>query len=180
MAGHVDCWDVEPAVFYNLKDLSQGDEIQVTGEDGTVYTYALEWSELYTVADLTPEDIDKNVGPTEEPALTLIPGGGAFVAATGEYLERFLVRAWLTNSSPRAITAVPSRKRRRRRCGRRRPPRQRRAPGWDRTGRRPGRGQGFELARRRANFCRHRCSLRDLMSLRHRSFAGWRRQQQGP
>ncbi len=93
MAGHVDYWDVGPAVFYTLKDLSQGDEIQVTGEDGTVYTYALEWSRLYTVAELTPETIQEIIGPTEAPALTLITCGGAFDYATGEYLERFVVRA---------------------------------------------------------------------------------------
>ncbi len=93
MAGHVDYWDVGPAVFYNLKDLSQGDEIQVMGEDGTAYTYAVDWMETYNVADLTPDDINEIVGPTEDPALTLITCGGEFNSETGEYLSRMVVRA---------------------------------------------------------------------------------------
>ncbi|MDP9472576.1 MAG: class F sortase [Chloroflexota bacterium] len=93
MAGHVDYWDVGPAVFYNLKDLAQGDEIQVTGEDGTVYTYQVEWIQTYSVAELTTEQIQEIVGPTDAPALTLITCGGEFDYATGEYLSRMVVRA---------------------------------------------------------------------------------------
>ncbi|MDP9358774.1 MAG: class F sortase [Chloroflexota bacterium] len=93
MAGHVDYWDVGPAVFYNLKDLAEGDQIQVTGEDGTVYTYQVEWIKTYTVSELTPERIQEIVGPTDQPALTLITCGGEFDYATGEYLSRMVVRA---------------------------------------------------------------------------------------
>ena len=93
MAGHVDYWDVGPAVFYNLKDLSQDDEIQVIGEDGSVYTYAVDWMETYTVAQLTPADLNQIVGPTKAPSLTLITCGGEFDAATGEYLSRTVIRA---------------------------------------------------------------------------------------
>ena len=93
MAGHVDYWDVGPAVFYNLRDLSQGDQIQVTGEDGKVFTYAVDWIETYSVADLTPEQINEIVGPTDDPALTLITCGGEFNYDTGEYLSRRVVRA---------------------------------------------------------------------------------------
>lgn len=38
MAGHLDYWDVGPAVFYNLGSLQEGDEIHVTGERGDVFT----------------------------------------------------------------------------------------------------------------------------------------------
>ncbi len=100
MAGHVDYWDVGPAVFYNLKDLSQGDEIQVIGEDGSVYTYAVDWMETYIVADLTAEDIDEIVGPTDAPALTLITCGGEFDYDTGEYLSRMVVRATRVGMEP--------------------------------------------------------------------------------
>ncbi|MDP9367997.1 MAG: class F sortase [Chloroflexota bacterium] len=93
MAGHVDYWDVGPAVFFNLKDLAQGDQIQVTGEDGSVYAYQVEWIKTYTVAELTPERIQEIVGPTDDPALTLITCGGEFDYATGEYLSRMVVRA---------------------------------------------------------------------------------------
>ncbi|MEZ4505000.1 MAG: class F sortase [Thermomicrobiales bacterium] len=38
MAGHLDYWDVGPAVLYNVNNLNQGDTISVTGEDGVIYT----------------------------------------------------------------------------------------------------------------------------------------------
>ena len=34
MAGHIDYWNVGPAVFYNLSALQPGDQIVVTGDDG--------------------------------------------------------------------------------------------------------------------------------------------------
>ena len=90
MAGHVDYWDVGEAVFWYLKDLVENDEIVVTGEDGELYTYAVEWIRDYDAADAPIQDI---VGPTEEEALTLITCGGEFDYATGEYLKRKIVRA---------------------------------------------------------------------------------------
>ena len=93
MAGHVDYWDVGEAVFWYLRELAEGDEINVTGEDGTVYAYGVEWLRDYTVAELTPDQIDEIVGRTEVEALTLITCGGDFDYATGEYLSRMVVRA---------------------------------------------------------------------------------------
>ena len=43
MAGHVDYWNVGPAVFWDVRDLSAGDIIRVVGEDGKNYEYAVEW-----------------------------------------------------------------------------------------------------------------------------------------
>lgn len=100
MAGHVDYWDVGPAVFFNLKDLAEGDEIRVTGEDGSDYAYAVEWLETFDVADLTSETIADIVGPTPEQSLTLITCGGEFDYATGEYLSRMVVRAQLIDGAP--------------------------------------------------------------------------------
>ena len=93
MAGHVDYWDVGPAVFWYLKELVPGDRIVVVGDDGRDFTYAMEWSQNYEVASLTPETIDEIVGRTKRECLTLITCGGPFDYATGEYLERFVVRA---------------------------------------------------------------------------------------
>ena len=90
LAGHVDYWDVGPAVFYNLGRLEEGDRINLTGEDGVVYTYEVEWTELYDNADAP---LDEIVGPTEDESLTLITCGGEFDARSGEYLSRFVVRA---------------------------------------------------------------------------------------
>ena len=93
MSGHVDYWDVGPAVFWNLKDLVAEDEIVVVGEDETTFTYGVTWTQNYEVASLTPEAIGEIVGPTKRESLTLITCGGVFDSATGEYLERYVVRA---------------------------------------------------------------------------------------
>ncbi len=93
MAGHVDYWEVGPAVFANLGTLAEGDTIEVVGEDGTAYTYAVEWTELYENATAPIQEI---VGETEDPSLTLITCGGEFNYDTGEYVSRYVVRAVLT------------------------------------------------------------------------------------
>jgi sortase (surface protein transpeptidase) len=90
MAGHLDYWDVGPAIFYNVGLLVPGDEIQVTGEDGNIYTYAVDWVENFDVANAPIQEI---VGPTEEESLTLITCGGPFDYANGVYLQRTVVRA---------------------------------------------------------------------------------------
>ena len=90
MAGHVDYWNVGPAVFYNLDDLVNGDRIDVTGEDGAVYTYEVEANQLYENASAPIPEI---VGGTGGEELTLITCGGEFEPLSGEYLSRRVVRA---------------------------------------------------------------------------------------
>jgi hypothetical protein len=93
MAGHVDYWDVGPAIFQGVPSLAPGDVIRVVGENGETYEYAVEWAQLFDVAtQLTPEVIQRDiVGDTGQESLTLITCGGAFDGA--EYLSRFVVRA---------------------------------------------------------------------------------------
>ncbi len=90
MAGHLDYWDVGPAVLYNINNLNQGDIISVTGEDGKVYTYEIDWRENFATANAP---LDKIVGPTDNQSLTIITCGGPFDYANGVYLERTVVRA---------------------------------------------------------------------------------------
>lgn len=90
MAGHIDYWNVGPAVFYSIDDLAAGAEIAVIGEDGETYTYAVEWVQQYDAANAPITDI---VGPTPDESLTLITCGGEFNYATGEYVQRTVVRA---------------------------------------------------------------------------------------
>ena len=97
MAGHVDYWNVGPSVFFNLRDMVEGDEIEVVGENQTSYYYAVEWNETFGLDELTSGTIGDLVGPTEDPVLTLITCGGEFDYASGEYLSRTVVRANLTN-----------------------------------------------------------------------------------
>lgn len=95
MAGHVDYWNVGPAVFFDLRNLVESDEIQVFGDGHVAYTYAVETNETYDLEELTSGTITELVGQTEDPKLTLITCGGEFDYASGEYLSRVVVRAGL-------------------------------------------------------------------------------------
>lgn len=90
IAGHVDYWNVGPSVFYNLKDLSSGDPIQLTGDDRQVYTYQVDWDKLFDVLNAPIQEI---VGSTPAESLTIITCGGEFDYATGHYLQRRVVRS---------------------------------------------------------------------------------------
>jgi sortase (surface protein transpeptidase) len=98
MSGHLDYWDVGPAVFYTVGQLQQDAPIYVTGEDGSSYTYAVDWVETYGIDQLTPETISEIVGPTDYRALTLITCGGEFDEERGQYLSRTIVRARLVDA----------------------------------------------------------------------------------
>ena len=90
MAGHIDYWNVGPAVFYNLSTLEPGDEIVLSGDDGKAYPFAVEWVRQYDSASMPLEEV---AGPTEGQSVTLITCGGAFDYASGLYLQRTVVRA---------------------------------------------------------------------------------------
>jgi hypothetical protein len=90
LAGHLDYWDVGPAVFYNIGVLQEHDSIQLTGEDGDIYSYEVDWLQNFDVANAPIQDI---VGPTEEENVTLITCGGPFDYQNGVYLQRTVVRA---------------------------------------------------------------------------------------
>ena len=94
-AGHVDYWDVGPAVFYSITngDVAEGDQIAGVGEDGATFLYEVKLRETVEVGALTPEKIGEIVGPTKRESLTLITCGGEFDYASGEYLSRTWVRA---------------------------------------------------------------------------------------
>lgn len=90
MAGHLDYWDVGPAVFYNIAQLTKGDRIEITGEDGQTYVYEVDWVRNYDNANAPIQEI---VGPTDNESLTLITCGGPFDYVNGVYLQRTVVRA---------------------------------------------------------------------------------------
>lgn len=90
MAGHIDYWNVGPAVFYNLSTLQPGNAIVVTGDNGKTYPFAVEWVRQYDAESIP---LDEVTGPTAEQSLTLITCGGAFDYTNGHYLQRTVVRA---------------------------------------------------------------------------------------
>jgi hypothetical protein len=94
-SGHVDYWDVGPAVFRNLASLQQGAQITVLGDRGGKAVYAVESIERVTLAQMTPEKMQEITAPTPYEALTIITCGGEFDYNAGEYLQRDVVRAHL-------------------------------------------------------------------------------------
>lgn len=97
VAGHVDYYTVGPAVLWGIKEpgIAPGELIMMTGEDGTVFEYAVEWSQQFDVAtELTPDVIQNDiVNHTGYEALTIVTCGGEFIPGMGEYTSRIIVRA---------------------------------------------------------------------------------------
>ena len=103
--GHVD-WQRSLAVFWHLGRLNPGDEILVSTEDGLVLPFRVEWKELYPVEGAP---LDRIFGPTAGPALTVITCGGAFDRSVRSYTHRWVVRAAIYDTSPKAA-ASPSKR----------------------------------------------------------------------
>lgn len=90
MSGHLDYWDVGPAVFYYVGQLVEGSVIEVTGADEHVYEYEVEYVVNYDADNAPIQDI---VGKTPNESLTLITCGGPFDYTNGVYLQRTVVRS---------------------------------------------------------------------------------------
>lgn len=105
-AGHVDYIHVGQAVFWNIKDLVQGDLIQVRLQDGTVYKYAVVSKRQY---DAEAAPVEQIVGPTPSETVTLITCGGTFNSSTHQYDKRLVVRAERIgeNGAPPPVSAAP-------------------------------------------------------------------------
>ncbi len=91
LSGHVD-WGKKAAVFWGLRNLKQGDSIEVRDANGNVHTYAVEWNQSFA---WNSAPVDKIVGATSTSVLTLITCDGAFDSRQNQYLERRVVRARL-------------------------------------------------------------------------------------
>lgn len=89
-SGHVDYRGVGPAVFWDLKNLTQGDVVEVRLEDGTAYEYRV--TAMQSI-DAATADVASIVGRTEQELLTLITCIGTFDQATRQYDQRLIVRA---------------------------------------------------------------------------------------
>ncbi|HET7641160.1 MAG TPA: class F sortase [Ktedonobacteraceae bacterium] len=86
--GHVD-WNYRLRPFSNLRYLNEGDEIDVTGDDGNSYAYTVVWSHVFDL-DSIPEEVFQ---PTAIETLTAITCAGQFI--DGEYQSRRVVWAEL-------------------------------------------------------------------------------------
>jgi sortase (surface protein transpeptidase) len=90
IAAHVNWWGVPEGPFFHLVDLVEGDRIEVTGEDGNIYVYEVQWVRQESNLEAPDPAV---VGPTGEQSLTLITCGGEWDASISEYNERTVVRA---------------------------------------------------------------------------------------
>lgn len=105
VAGHVDYYSVGEAVFWDFKEPGAvpGDQIVMTGEDGSRHIYEVQRSTTYENGSLTADIINNEVtGPTRLPTLTVITCGGDFDAISGEYLSRIVVRCDRVSVEPPA------------------------------------------------------------------------------
>jgi LPXTG-site transpeptidase (sortase) family protein len=89
-SGHVDYINVGKAVFWNLKDLNEGDVVEIRMEDGATYRYAVNFKQQY---DAATAPVDQIVGPTPKETVTLITCSGTFDTTTSQYDKRLVVRA---------------------------------------------------------------------------------------
>ena len=93
-SGHVDWRNYGPAVFWRLKDLVPGDEIDVRLTDGTTIKYSVVATSSFTVREMNMAEI---LAPTPVESITLITCTGQF--SSGEYDRRLVVRAARTSVS---------------------------------------------------------------------------------
>lgn len=103
-AGHVNWYGVKYGVLYSMTSLSPGDEIYVTGADGDVFVYAVEYIDRVYIYDLSEDDLNNIIGPTSYGALTIITCGGEWSGS--EYLSRDILRARLVGTRSASATAV--------------------------------------------------------------------------
>ncbi len=87
--GHVDSVD-GPAVFFDLRGLTAGDEIHVDRADGTTVTFLVERIEQHSKDDFPTEAV---YGPTTDSQLRLVTCGGVFDQDARSYKDNLIVFA---------------------------------------------------------------------------------------
>jgi sortase (surface protein transpeptidase) len=94
--GHVDDY-AGASVFYNIKNLHKGDEIDVTRADGSTAVFSVDGVQKAEKTNFPTSDVYGNV---PYPALRLVTCGGPFDANTGSYLDSIVVYAHLAIVAP--------------------------------------------------------------------------------
>ncbi|MDQ3695391.1 MAG: class F sortase [Chloroflexota bacterium] len=106
LGGHLDYYTSGPAVFWTLHELAPGDVIEITGDDGGIYSYEVDWVQVYALDGLTAEVTRAIVGPTPNQTVTLITEAGEFNAAASAYDSRTVVRGHRI-ARPATVPATP-------------------------------------------------------------------------
>lgn len=94
--GHVDSYQ-GPAVFFRLRDLVAGDQVDVTLADGVVAHFGVATVVMYPKTAFPDRQV---YGPHGFSALQLVTCGGTFDASTGHYLSNVVVYTYLEGSTP--------------------------------------------------------------------------------
>jgi sortase (surface protein transpeptidase) len=94
--GHVDSY-AGPSVFFNIKNLLRGDEIDIVRADGSTAAFTVDGVQK---ASKTLFPTDQVYGNAPYPALRLVTCGGPFDAARGSYLDNIVVYAHLSGIVP--------------------------------------------------------------------------------
>jgi len=96
IAAHVD-WDGEPGVFYRLRDLRLGAEIDVLREDGTTAVFVVTRVEQFAKDEFPTQTV---YGDIDHAGLRLITCGGSFDSAARSYVDNIVVFAELDRTTP--------------------------------------------------------------------------------
>ena len=94
LSGHVDYLGARgpvTAVFWRLRDLKAGDEVQLALTDGASFAYRISSVEIVD-ADLSAEKVREIVGPTSTEQITLITCTGTFNPSVRDYNKRLVVK----------------------------------------------------------------------------------------
>ncbi len=100
LVGHYDSTS-GPAVFYRLRALRAGDQIEVASPTGVTTTFTVDRTEDVTKTEFPT---DRAYGPVNRPELRLITCSGGFDDNTNHYLSNLIVYAHA--NSPPAPTAA--------------------------------------------------------------------------
>ncbi len=87
IAGHYDS-HTGPAIFYNLSDLKEGDEVSVTTNKGKTYTFVVVTKEIYPDISFPIKEV---FGKDDIPRLNLITCNGIFDRTAKNYSDRIVV-----------------------------------------------------------------------------------------
>ncbi|HVL80126.1 MAG TPA: class F sortase [Actinomycetota bacterium] len=94
LAGHI-AYGGRAGTFNQLQTIGVGDPVHVT-MDGVRYTYSVIWVRAY---DRNTPHVEKIMGYTEVPSITLITCGGTFDRRAGTHSKRIVARAQLVSAA---------------------------------------------------------------------------------
>jgi LPXTG-site transpeptidase (sortase) family protein len=90
LSGHVDWYTGETGVFWNLKNLTKGDSLNIVMADNKTVRYRIADTQLYDDSDAP---VDQIIGQTPVESVTMITCEGVFDRNAAEYNKRRVVRA---------------------------------------------------------------------------------------